>query len=125
MVPTADRQKATVQVKVAFDAPDPRVLPEMGGKAVFLPEGTRVSTEAERVTVPEEALATRDGVAGVWVLEREGQEVRVRFVKVQAGPKAAGRAAILAGLTGGERVVLAPPEGLADGERVTPAAGRN
>ena len=45
VVPTADRQKATVQVKVAFDAPDVRVLPEMGGKVVFLAPGTETTSE--------------------------------------------------------------------------------
>jgi RND family efflux transporter MFP subunit len=121
VVPTADRQKATVQVKVSFDRPDPRVLPEMGGKAVFLREGTKVSGAADRVLVPTSALSSREGVPGVWVLQREGNDVRTRFFPIEAGPAEGDRTTILKGLSGGERVVLDPPDGLKDGERVTAA----
>ncbi len=119
VVPTADRQKATVQVKVAFDRPDSRVIPEMGGKVVFLAEGTRVSGEAERVFVPAAALREREGRSGVWLLEREGSGTRVRFLPVGAGAREGDRAVALSGLTGGERVVLDPPGDLKDGELVT------
>jgi RND family efflux transporter MFP subunit len=119
VVPTADRQKATVQVKVAFDAPDPRVLPEMGGKVVFLAAGTKVSGEAERVFVPANALAERDGRRGVWILEKEGTGQRVRFAPVEAGAADGDLVVAKSGLAGGERVVLDPPAGLKDGERVT------
>jgi RND family efflux transporter MFP subunit len=119
VVPTADRQKATVQVKVAFDRPDPRVLPEMGGKVVFLAAGTKVSGEAERVLVPAAAVATRDGRKGVWLLEKEGTDRRVRFVPVETGAADGDRVVARSGLAGGERVVLDPPADLKDGERVT------
>jgi RND family efflux transporter MFP subunit len=124
VVPTADRQKATVQVKVSFDKPDPRVLPEMGGKAVFLREGTKVSGQGDRVFVPTSAVADRDGAKGVWVLQREGTETRTRFFPIEAGPKEGDRTTVLGGLSGGERVILDPPGGLKDGDRVTTAAGR-
>jgi HlyD family secretion protein len=124
VVPTADRQKATVQVKVAFDRPDPRVLPEMGGKVVFLAEGTKVSSEGEKVFVPSKALAERAGRAGVWILEREGGGNRVRFVPVEAGAREGDRATILSGLAGGERLVLDPPADMKDGDLVTLEAAR-
>ena len=119
VVPTADRQKATVQVKVSFDRADPRVLPEMGGKAVFLAEGTKVSGEADRVVVPSAALREAAGRSGVWILEREGTGTRVRFVPVKTGPRDGDGVVALSGLSGGERVVLDPPADLKDGELVT------
>jgi len=119
VVPTADRQKATVQVKVAFDAPDSRVLPEMGGKVVFLEMGTEVSNAADRILVPTAALVDRGGRRGVFLLEREGTEERVRFTPVEAGAAEGDRTVARGGLSGGERVVLDPAADLADGSRVT------
>jgi RND family efflux transporter MFP subunit len=124
VVPTADRQKATVQVKVAFEKPDPRVLPEMGGKVVFLTEGTKVSSEAERVMVPAAALADRAGKRGVFLLEREGKGTRVRFAPLELGPVDGDRVTVKSGLAGGERVVLEPGQDLKDGDAVTAAAGQ-
>jgi len=120
-VPTADRQKATVQVKVAFDRPDARVLPEMGGKVVFLAAGTKVSSESDRVLVPAAAVRDRDGRPGIWLLEREGSDLRVRFLPVETGAREGDRVVVKAGLAGGERLVLEPDPGLKDGERVTVA----
>lgn len=124
VVPTADRQKATVQVKVAFSAPDPRVLPEMGGKVVFLDAGTEVSTEADRVEFPATALTNRDGRDGVFVIDREGTELRLRFVAVTTGDRSGARVVALSGLIGGERLVLDPGGSLKDGDRVTVGEGR-
>ncbi len=123
VVPTADRQKATVQVKVSFDAPDPRVLPEMGGKVVFLAPGTRSSAEADRVMVPTAALAERDGRRGVFVLVKESSDTRVKFATVEKGAESSGRTVVDGGLSGGERVVLSPPPGLKDGDLVTVREG--
>ncbi|HEU4394618.1 MAG TPA: efflux RND transporter periplasmic adaptor subunit, partial [Planctomycetota bacterium] len=122
VVPTADRQKATVQVKVAFDRPDPRVLPEMGGKAVFLAAGSKAAGEADRVTVPAAALTERGARAGVFLLVKESTETRVRFATVKTGESSGGRTAIVEGLSGGERVVVDPPAGLSDGDLVTVTA---
>ncbi len=123
VVPTADRQKATVQVKVAFDAPDPRVLPEMGGRVIFLDEGATVSPEADRVVFPAAAVAERAGRSGVFVIEREGSEERVRFVPVRSAPEGDGRLRAESGLLGGERVVVDPPASLGDGGRVAIRSG--
>ncbi len=123
VVPTADRQKATVQVKVAFDRPDRRVLPEMGGKAVFLAAGTKVAGGADRVLVPAGALTERGGRRGVLLLDRQGQEERVRFASVETGERDGDQVVVKSGLAGGERVVLDPPAGLEDGARVTVRPG--
>jgi RND family efflux transporter MFP subunit len=118
-VPTADRQKATVQVKVAFERPDPRVLPEMGGKVAFLAGGTKVSNEGDRVLVPAAAVRERDGKPGVWILDREGSDLRTRYLPFEAGSREGDAVVARSGLSGGERLVLDPPADLKEGERVT------
>jgi RND family efflux transporter MFP subunit len=123
VVPTADRQKATVQVKVAFTEPDAKVLPEMGGKVVFLDAGTTTSKEADVVQFPVDALTERGGREGVFVIEREGDQERIRFVAVEVGARESVRAVALSGLLGGERVVRTPPASLKDGDRVTLSEG--
>lgn len=123
VVPTADRQKATVQVKVSFDAPDPRVLPEMGGKVVFLAAGALASSEADRVTVPDAALVERGGRRGVFLVVKESSDERVKFATVSAGESSGGRTTVKEGLAGGERVVLSPPPALEDGDLVTVKEG--
>jgi len=117
IVPTADRQKATVQVKVAFLDHDPRVLPEMGARVEFL-EGARglgAGTPAPRprVTVPADAVHTDTaGEAVVWVVSGG----RLARHVVDAGPVTGGVREVRAGLTGGETVlvsgVASPREGM-------------
>jgi len=117
VVPTADRQKATVQVKVSILDRDPRILPEMGAKVVFLPPregGGQVAPAPRRVTVPREAVITRDGRMVVWVVS----DGVARLKAVETGPERAGQIEVRDGLLGGESVVLAPPADLKDGARV-------
>ena len=116
-VPTADRQKATVMVRIAFDQLDPRILPDMGVRVSFLsetpPDGGEPRPAA--LTIPEAALR-RDGERDVVFILR-GDTVERRAVKV-AG-RDGGQAEIEAGLDAGDRVVIESPEDLADGDRVT------
>ena len=115
VVPTADRQKATVQVKVAILDRDPRILPEMGAKVLFANEGSAwAGVPARRVMVPAEALVRSGGSARVWVIE----DGRAAARAVEAGPERDGRVEVRSGLSGGESVVLRPPAGLRDGARV-------
>ncbi len=120
VVPTADRQKATVLVKVSILDRDPRILPEMGAKVVFLPprEGAHVAAAPRRVLVPKEAVATRSGRAVVWVVANGV----ARPVVVETGPEREGQVEVRSGLVGGESIVLDPPADLAEGARVRPAA---
>ena len=114
VVPTADRQKATVLVKVSILDRDPRILPEMGAKVVFLRQANPASAAPRRVLVPGSAVVRAGGATSVWVIESE----RVVRRPVTLG---AGRGADLEvrdGLSGGERVVLRPPAGLKPGARV-------
>jgi RND family efflux transporter MFP subunit len=116
-VPTADRQKATVKVRVAFDQLDPRMLPDMGVKVAFLSapaEGAAGAPAAPRLVVPRAALR-KDGDADV-VFVLRGERVERRAVR--RGAEAAAGVEVLAGLAAGDQVVTEGPATLADGDRV-------
>jgi len=121
VVPTADRQKATVLVKVAILDRDPRILPEMGAKVVFLREANAPSAAApRRVTVPKDAVAQREGHSVVWVVT----DGVVHATPVELGPEREDATEIRSGLQGGESIVLSPPADLKDGAHVRAAAGQ-
>jgi RND family efflux transporter MFP subunit len=115
IVPTADRQKATIQGKVAFAELSEEILPEMSARVTFLeagsPEAARPRT---RVFVPRNSMVTRGGALSVLVV-REG---RISVVPIQAGPEVQGSVEILSGLEGGESLVMDPPSGIEGGARV-------
>lgn len=114
IVPTADRQRATVQVKVAITDHDPRILPEMGARVEFFDAAAADSSAPSRVFVPADAVRSDGPDTIVWVV-RDGV---VRRTVVQAGPVSGGRREIRSGLSGGESLVNKPPAGLEDGGRV-------
>ncbi len=116
-VPTADRQKATVLVRIGFKKLDPRILPDMGVKVNFLrEEGDQSAPAARPVTlVPRAAVRTDNGQSVVFVVT--GETVERRAVKV--GGADGDRVEVLAGLTPGDRVVVSPPATLAAGDRVS------
>jgi len=114
VVPTADRQKATVLVKVSILDRDPRILPEMGAKVVFEVQDAQALAAPRRVFVPRSAVVERDGRASVWVVENGV----VRAQSVDLGPSRADRVEVRQGLLGGESLVLSPPAGLKNGARV-------
>jgi RND family efflux transporter MFP subunit len=121
--PTADRQKGTIEVRVAFLLPDERLRPELGARVVFLPPGeTAVPQAAARdgLIVPEEAVVTRDGQPVVFVLDGD----RVQRRPVTVAERQGGRAAVSEGLADGEVVVLEPSASLSDGDRVRTGEGR-
>jgi RND family efflux transporter MFP subunit len=117
-IPAADRQKATVRVRIAFDElGDPRILPDMGVKVSFRAEeqGASGTPEAKRVLlVPEAALQSRGDASYVFVVN--GDTVERRAVAV--GGSASGRREVASGLRSGDRVVVDPPADLADGARI-------
>jgi len=116
VVPTADRQKATVLVKVSILDRDPRILPEMGAKVIFLrdPKAQPVAAAPRRVTVPSAAVVQGPAGARVWVVEAR----KVAARPVQVGREQGENVEITSGLSGGESVVLRPPSGLKDGAQV-------
>ena len=118
LVPTADRQKATVLVRIGFKQLDPRILPDMGVKVTFLREsdtaaGSAVSAQAVTL-VPQGAVKSDSGTTFVFLVN--GQTVERRAVKV--GGTDGDRVEVLAGLKGGDRVVVAPPPELAAGKEI-------
>jgi RND family efflux transporter MFP subunit len=118
VVPTADRQKATVLVKVSILDHDPRILPEMGAKVVFDARGAAAQAAPRRVFVPQAAVVGAGGQAFVWVVE----DGKARRQNVDVGPQRGDRVEVRQGLAGGESLVLAAPAGLKNGSRVKVAA---
>ncbi len=115
MVPTADRQKATVLVRIAFDRLDPRILPDMGIKVAFLGSETPAAISAPPVTIPKDALRTDGGSTVVFVVVG-GDRVERRALRVGAARD--DRVEVVSGLAPGERIVLGPPSALKDGDRI-------
>jgi RND family efflux transporter MFP subunit len=113
-VPTADRQKATVMVRIDFEELDPRILPDMGIKVAFLEERSDAAAQQTRVVVPQAALRQVDGNDVLFVVQ-DGQVER-RAVRV--GATRGDEIEINAGLRAGERVVAEKSETLNDGQRV-------
>ena len=87
IVPAADRQKATVRVKVAFLDADDRVLPDLSARVAFTSEATQGKEARSRIVVPKNALTTVDGKTGVFRIA----EGRARFVPVSVGEDVQGQ----------------------------------
>jgi RND family efflux transporter MFP subunit len=115
IIPTADRSKATVKVRIAFREKDARIVPDMGVRVAFLEERAAEGAPVEApkgVLVPRAALRREDGKDVVYVAA-DGRLVRRQ---VQAGSLNAGDARqVIDGVVAGERVVVAPADGLLDG----------
>jgi hypothetical protein len=115
IIPTADRQKSTVKVRVGFDKLDPRILPEMGVKVAFH-EAAPVAQNGNRgVTVPKTAIQQQDGRDVVVVVQNGRAERR----DVTVTSSSADEAVISAGISAGEMVVVDPPSTLGNGASVT------
>ncbi len=119
IVPTADRSKATVKVRVALDQKDPRILPDMGVRVSFLEEaakkkGSEPAEPPAGVLVPTSAIVDRDGHSTVFTINGD----QVKAVTVTAG-QTYGDLRLVQGLTSGTRVVRTPPSELKDGSRVS------
>jgi len=115
IVPTADRAKATVQVKVAFRSYDSRVLPEMSAKVHFLPRPSRVAVDTQPVlVVPRTAVAERGGRSVVYVVERG----RAAEVPVVVGREVGSSVAIREGLRPGTQVIDSVGDRLRGGVKV-------
>jgi len=118
IIPTADRTKATVQVKVTILEKDPQLRPEMSAKVTFEepkkaePEGA--ASSAMIVSVPAEAVARRDGKPVVF----EVIDGRAKLRGVVAGAERQGRTVVTQGLFGTETLVARPPDTLKDGDAV-------
>lgn len=116
IVPTADRQRAVVQVKVTIDDRDQRLVPDMSCTVTFLEEGAdRAALDAEpKVLVPAVAVVTEGGRSHAWVV-RDGVLVRAG---IELGLEQDNDFEVLSGLSGGETVVRQPSPELEEGMRV-------
>jgi HlyD family secretion protein len=113
LVPTADRQKATVLVRIGFQSLDPRILPDMGVKVTFLREAEGGDTPAaQSVTLVPGAAVRKDGDASVVFVVR--QNTVERRAITTAGTDG-DRLEVVAGLKGGDQVVISPPAELTEG----------
>lgn len=115
VVPAADRQKATVRVKVAFSDADDRILPDLSARVAFTSEPTKGNANRSRVLIPKVALASVDGETGVFRIV----EGRAKFTPVQAGSDVQGQVEVTKGLQGGERLISVDAgAALRDGDRI-------
>jgi RND family efflux transporter MFP subunit len=118
VVPTADRQRATVQVKVSILDRDPRILPEMGAKVDFLepeaPAAKGAAPARATIRVPESAVKVDGGASVVWIV-RDGKLVRR---PVTTGPVSGGFLEVRTGLNGGEQLLTGGVETPREGMRV-------
>jgi RND family efflux transporter MFP subunit len=116
IVPTADRQRATVLVRIGFEQLDPRVLPDMGVKVAFLgaPEPAAAASARPRLTVLRAAVRSDQGQSIVFV----GVEGHVERRAVRLGDAKGDQVVVLSGLSAGEKVVVEGPAELADRSRV-------
>ena len=114
IIPTADRQKSTVKVRVGFDQLDPRILPEMSIKVAFRDAAPAGAAAARSVTIPKSAVHQQAGRDVVMVVRDSRAERRA----VTVGTTVNDAASITAGLSEGEKVVVDWPTGLTDGAQV-------
>jgi RND family efflux transporter MFP subunit len=122
IIPTADRSKATVKVRIAIKQKDPRIIPDMGVRVAFLADPTRGSPAQPKqgVLVPANAVVQREGASVAFVVADE----RARLRPVIAGERYGDLRLVEDGLKSGERVVVDPPAGLDDGMRISPRPPR-
>jgi RND family efflux transporter MFP subunit len=119
IVPTADRTKATIMVKVRFLEKDDRILPEMSARVAFLERPVSPDEERPRTAVNSQAIIDRGGKKIVFLIRKE----RVVETLVTTGQRLGDMTETLSGVKAGDRVVLKPLEKLKNGSRIKVAEG--
>jgi RND family efflux transporter MFP subunit len=114
IVPTADRTKATVLVKIGFIDKDNRILPEMSAKASFLSREVKSDEQKPRTALNPASLINRNGKQFVFIIK----ENRVVKTPVTTGAKLGDMIEVLSGVRAGDRVVLKPLDKMTDGLRI-------
>jgi HlyD family secretion protein len=119
IIPTADRQRATVEVRVGFDELDSRILPDMGVKVAFQEEGSEVTSSRAGVLVPQTALSESGGKQYALLVVDGVVERRAVATSGERGKDIY----VTAGLADGDRVILNAPSDLQAGTRVKEKSG--
>jgi len=114
IVPTADRTKATVLVKVRFLDMDDRILPEMSAKVAFLSRPVKPDEERPRVVINPDALIIRNSKNVVYVVKGNS----VGETPITVGKRLGDMVEVLGGVKAGDRVIVKAPEKLEDGSRI-------
>ena len=117
VIPTADRQKATVKVRISFDKLDPKILPDMGVKVAFLgnePVAQKGKGSAAKALIPQSAVR-QDGGNSIVFLVRDGKLERRA---VNLGAQRGSDVEVMAGVSPGDSLVVRGPEALRDGQSV-------
>jgi RND family efflux transporter MFP subunit len=116
VIPTADRQKATVKVRVSFDHLDPRILPDMGVKVAFLSDQPTAEGKAPvaKAIIPQNVVRKEGDAPVVWLVKDGKIERRA----VTLGAEHGSDVEVMAGVSPGDSLVLRGPEGLHEGEAV-------
>ena len=114
IVPTADRTKATIMVKVRFLTKDPRILPEMRAKVSFLSRPVKPEEEKPRTAVSRSALVSHGSNSTIFVIQGD----RVVETPIRTGEELGEMIEILDGVKAGERVVVKPTGRLKNGSRI-------
>ncbi len=116
IIPTADRAKATVRVRVGLDEKDARILPEMGVRVAFLDEDSEAgeTRRADAVVVPPDAVQSNGDTGVVFIIDEDTVERRT----VRLGSRSSDGQVVLSGLTPGTRLAVADFSALKDGSRI-------
>ena len=114
IIPSADKSKATVKVRIALDAKDPRIIPQMGVRVSFLEKTGKGAKPLPGVLVPKSAIVQRGGKDVVFVVSNG----HLQQTPVTAGADFSDLKQVTHGLSAGAEVVTAPAAGLKDGEKV-------
>lgn len=118
IVPTVDRAKATVLVKIRFVDHDPQILPEMSAKVAFLEKEMAANQRTARVAVLSDAITQRNGKNVIFLL-KDGKAVET---PIETGEKIGDMVEVLKGAKAGDKVILRPGDGLDNGDKVKTAA---
>ena len=119
IIPTADRQRATVEVRVGFDELDSRILPDMGVKVAFQEPGAANLSDRAGVVIPQSAVSESGGKQYVLLVVDNMVERRAIATAGERGQEIL----VSSGIAGGDKVIINAPSGLKDGERVKEKSG--
>jgi RND family efflux transporter MFP subunit len=114
IVPTADRSKATITVKVRFIDKDSRILPEMSARVAFLSRPVKPEEQKPRIAISQAAVVNRQGKESVFLI----RENRALETPVRLGDKIGDMVEVLEGVKAGDKIVLNPSDKLKNGSKI-------